>query len=398
MARSFKFYGIFLVLMLAFGCKSEKRVMEGFVIDIVDLKKVDNIEVTDTNYISSYSIVKLESSSKSLIQDIDQMEIFEGRIYIRDRNQTRLLVFGFDGKYIRDIGMRGRANNEYQALSAFYINPEKRTVNVADPLTSRIISYDLDGRYIGSKEVKGLNLGPISSMRYFGESEVVCFANPNIFDDRILYILNEEDYSIKDVVSTRPFAPDVGAYSMATQPYSVVSGNLHFVSLFQRTIKSYSGEKPVDIIYTIDDGKQELTDRQLQVIAEQNANSYISVGTELMRSHGYSAGLQNLFESDRFIFCSSLLSLKNIVWDKHNKIGSIIAPPNNNLPGLNDLSYSEGNTFVKIWKPDQIKRFMTSLSHGDIPHADSYDAALEKLGDYDPDQDNPVLLVFQMKN
>lgn len=395
MRCNFNFFCGVLVFFafLITGCKSIGPI-EVEVIVISDLKEVTNIEASNQSYIDSYSVIKLASTDK-LIHSIDQMQIYDNRIFILDKQPKRLLVFDINGEYLNDIGRFGRGEGEFAALSAFYVNPENKTVNIVDPLSEALIRYDFDGKFIERKALEEtISVGIINNMRYVGDSKVLCYADPNVFDDKMLFIVDEQDFTIIDIISKSPFKPDMGSYDLAEQQYSMVSGELHFVSFFEKGINSYSHGKSRRIIL-VEDGKKELSPEALAAISEQNGYNYITTMLGCKKG-SYSTGLQNYFESDRFIFCNFMFG-ESLIWDKQDKTGEVIDFARDYLPGLNSISYGEGNILVKIWGHSQIERFKSEIEDGNLTPADYDQAVIDIVNGYDVEQDNPVLFIFRMK-
>ncbi len=377
------------------GCKSVKH-MEGEVIRLDSLNEVFNIELSNKDYIDSYSVIKLSSTDK-LMHHIDQIQIFEDRIYILDRQPKRLLVFDINGEYLHDIGRFGRGEGEFTVNSAFYINPEDKIVNIIDPMVNAILRYDLNGSFIEKKTLdKAVKSETIESMRYMGDNKVACYSNPNVFDDKMMFILDENSLAIIDVISTSPFKPDIGAYVYATQPYSIISGELHFVSPFETGINVYAKGKSKRL-FSIDEGIPEMDDKTLETFAANSEYNYFTAALNIIKDGEYSVGLQNYFESDRFIFCNFMFG-QSLIWDKQSKTGEVIDLPRDHIPGLNCIGYGEGNIFVKIWDSPQIERFKSEVDNGNLTPDDYDQAVIDIVNGYDVDQDNPVLFIFRMKN
>lgn len=386
---------IFVHIMLCVGCRSKNHISNE--INVKDMKGIDYVSISNNDLIDSYSIVKLQTE-KSIINNIDQIQIFNDNIYILDKKQSRLLVFNSEGEYIQDVGRKGQGHNEFIAVSSFYINPEKLTVTIVDPMKNIALCYDLakQGSFINGKEIELEATGTIANMRYIGDGKVICFSNPNMFDDKMLYVVNEDDFSVNYIISKSPFRPNVGAAIIATQPYSIVSGDIHFVSIFEKEIRSYSNHSIKPIIL-VEDNKDKLNRKELRAIADVNSNDFFSTYLNITKDNIFSPGLQNIFETNRFILCTSLLA-SSIIWDKYSEQGLIIKPHINSMFNLDNICYSEGNTLISIWTPTQIDHFKRALENGNIKALESAQNVFKIIENYDPNQDNPVVIFFQMKN
>jgi hypothetical protein len=233
---------LFLGLLLG-GCShSPQKESDVPTIRLTDAKTVASIEYDDPNYVESYSLIQLETSPASLLGDISQVQLFENKLYILDRQSGSLLAFNTDGSFFRRIGSQGRGPNEFLAICAFYINPEKRQITLFDPLGSQAVVYDLGGQFIEKKEPgEGVFFQPICNASYLSDGQIVCYSPPNgvIAGDDVLFLLNEEDMSLTESLVKRPFEIDQALYHFAKSPFSVIDGELHYVQWFVRQCHIY---------------------------------------------------------------------------------------------------------------------------------------------------------------
>jgi hypothetical protein len=179
------------------NCSSPKETK----INTIDIEEAET-ECNYRDYVDSRSLIKLETTRESLLGEVSQIQLFEDRLFILDGQVGQLLVFNRDGSFSHKIGQRGRGANEYLAIHAFYIHPEKKQITLFDPLGLKALIYDLHGRFIEQKyPEKEVMLQGIRNASYFRKGQIVCYAPPNSMMEDILFILDEKDLSFVKVWS-----------------------------------------------------------------------------------------------------------------------------------------------------------------------------------------------------
>lgn len=133
---------VYLILsIILFSCASgqgEVR-LEGTSIDFGNPQSTKFSDIA-----TGFSFVKLESSDASLFGNIDQIEIFNERIYILDSYNTHsLLVFSLDGDFITKLEAKGNGPGEFIDPYSFKIDP-MGYLYVLDRISSRLLKYELN--------------------------------------------------------------------------------------------------------------------------------------------------------------------------------------------------------------------------------------------------------------
>jgi hypothetical protein len=148
---------LLLLAMVTVSCDSGKKkdIIGNDNIYTVDF---DNTLKEEKIYMSSlFKKVKpipLETTDESLIGYIRNVQIFDGKIFVLDKDFAKgVFVFDMDGKFIRKIGRIGQGPGEYVYLSDFTIDEINRQIYLIDRDVNCIIIYDIDtGKYI--KQIK----------------------------------------------------------------------------------------------------------------------------------------------------------------------------------------------------------------------------------------------------
>ena len=115
------FYSFLLHVIFFFTGRSNLNTTdkeEGARIDFGKLKTVNTADL-----ISDYFYVALESSEASLLGNIDQIEVYNDRIYILDSSKTNALyVFTKEGKFAMKLEGKGDGPGEFISPHSFWID------------------------------------------------------------------------------------------------------------------------------------------------------------------------------------------------------------------------------------------------------------------------------------
>lgn len=237
----------FTVLMFAISC-TPKAGSDNIRIVDADLsgKEIREISLDDLNGLP------LEFSEKSIIGNIKGMVQTEyGYIIVSYASNTcRIMHFGNDGKYLRDIGHQGRGPGEYLDITSIFMSRD--TLNVASFQGKKLLRYIIsqDGYTAISDIVTG-------DLKY---GFIAVFATPDIPDRYIvrhiwngtpgwttpLYGIYDRDWNIVDTSDVKYPA---GGYNTRF-PFSCVDGNVYLAFIGSDTVFKADGEHIVPgIVY-----------------------------------------------------------------------------------------------------------------------------------------------------
>jgi len=100
-----------------------------------------------------------------------------------------------------------------------------------------------------------------------------------------------------------------------------------------------------------------------------------------------------LGETNRFIIGKAHLNNDFFILDKKKKEGFHVA--DSSLPDLGSPLAMEGNKMIRVWNPADISSYRDMMEE----ERKSYPKQIESLiKNYDPDYENPVLIVYYMKD
>ncbi|TKG94555.1 6-bladed beta-propeller [Puteibacter caeruleilacunae] len=140
----------FLIILLAMACghqgqQSQQEIAEN--VETIQFK-FDGKNPTYDEVFSKTEIIPLETNEDCLINTINQMEVWDGKFFILDWKQNTLLVFSDQGKYLNKIGSIGKGPGEYIRPRYFFIDKEKKLVNIFDAPMKKLMCFRQTGELI----------------------------------------------------------------------------------------------------------------------------------------------------------------------------------------------------------------------------------------------------------
>jgi hypothetical protein len=116
----------------------------------IDIKKnINNIKAINLSSIGrELSYIPLETTPECLIQSIYKVLFSDKFIFIN--GFTKLLQFERNGKFIRQIGSRGRGPEEYSSVGDFCIDEQKKEVYIIFGAAPKLLIFDFDGIFKNS--------------------------------------------------------------------------------------------------------------------------------------------------------------------------------------------------------------------------------------------------------
>lgn len=111
-------------------------------------------EVVDT--------IPLQQTEQSLVSYTEDMILCDDGFLLIDMKSSKVMKFGFDGKFLYSSGELGRANNEYLRPLDICLSSDKKQYVLLDE--TGLLYYDIaDGHFIKKeKSLKKINIGTSS--------------------------------------------------------------------------------------------------------------------------------------------------------------------------------------------------------------------------------------------
>lgn len=142
---------ILLTTLLLASCNNRGNENSRKKPETITINPESNKNILLSNIVKDIKIVCLETNENCLISDVDKLRYFDGNFYVFDEvGLKRLLRFDEKGKFIDQIGARGKGGNgEYITPRDMNINPWEKRVEIYDILNNKILFYNLAGEYTG---------------------------------------------------------------------------------------------------------------------------------------------------------------------------------------------------------------------------------------------------------
>jgi hypothetical protein len=130
--------------------------------------------------VEELNLVKLETNEHSMIGSINQIEVFDNKIFVHDLKTQSILIFEYSsGNYINKIESIGNGPGEYFNISSFSIEKDKSLVALLDINLRTIFKYNFEGDFINSKSIPFY----AHSLSYMNANNNVIFSNFSISED-----------------------------------------------------------------------------------------------------------------------------------------------------------------------------------------------------------------------
>lgn len=392
---------LFLIATLAPGCREHETSLPTILVR--SLPRVEQVAYGDTSYFAACRVVRLETTPASLIANVNGVSLFDGYIYVFDKNQNRLLVFDDDGRFLQDVGKKGRGVGEYLGLSGFYINAIDSTINLVDPSAKAVHVYDLSAGYLRSVKHKNEDLKFVDNFALLDNGELFCHSSTNWRANNVYSTVSAADYAARKDLLAYPVKTKDISYKLYASPFHLYNDRVIFSHPFSDTLSAYD-DKGVKPYMIISDGENMSRDAIVTAL-ERNENNYFQLRGEIRGS--YNVGMNTFFENDRFIICDFIRpdtrnsfgigSMYNaIIWDKKKNAGIFVDNYLHSSPDFGMYQYKEGNTIIRVWNNDAIFAFRDRLAKDEPPPA-RYEGLRETLASYD-EYENPALIFYTVKN
>lgn len=394
--------GALLLIYSQFGCntRSNEQLMDIETIEVNSLKKVSKLKYDDKNYFDNCFLVKLETTEKSLINEITQIQILDSIIYIFDQKLSKISSFSYSGKYLGDIGVKGQGPEEYIAISSFYVDRINKSINLIDPMNMAIIQYSMSGAFLNRLKHSNVNASFIKKVEVINENELFCYLGSNWEDNSIYSIVNRVSFEkIKDICYYPQKTNEYISYSISNQPFSFNEGLITYGMLFSDVISTYETEENKPFL-RIDDGKKIISSKYLEQQLESENYNYIQLMRNIAKENNYVTGFLNVVENSRFIvvdFETKETIMSAIIWDKKGKKGIYVEDYwQVSSPDFGLINFYDNNLIVKIWKTSDVMSFKSEINKNIFIKEEYPDYIEDIINEYGEDN-NPILVFYKLK-
>ena len=144
---------LYILLSLIFvACTLRKEGQKGTEIDDIVSIPITDME-TDYGKLSDFAeevkMIPLEFTDDCILGEIEKIVMSDSCIFIMEGdNQKGIYVFDHTGKYLYRIGSRGQGPEEFVDLSDFSLNEEERLIYLYDLARTKVLVFSFEGDFI----------------------------------------------------------------------------------------------------------------------------------------------------------------------------------------------------------------------------------------------------------
>jgi hypothetical protein len=385
-------FSTFIVFIIILSCSNQQHESE-LVTKTIFIDPGSNHKLNLSGVIEVVDLIFFETNQSYLIGNIDKLRYFDGRFYMYEQFGSRqALCFSDKGKFLFKIGAFGEAENEYVTLRDLNINHWKNRIEIYDINRDLIKYYDFDGNYIGKGSAgrKTRHYTVIDSLYY-------AFFNDGEYDDLPYNIFITQQDRFEVLHPGVPFQGQKDIMNNVNPFYESKNGVLFAFSL-NDTIFSVTrqGAQPK---YILDFGKERIPSEVLGKDMQEIVKYLMSNTVPGFVSH--------LVENSEYISISYLYQIPslNTVFISKDKLNVL-----NLFEPVNDINYlpfkppycTMGELFVSVIPANDIlntyleKEREYQQSPGSINN-EAY-TNLKNIASKVNENDNPVLMIYKMKN
>jgi hypothetical protein len=260
---------ILIILVLSVYCSSGNKNINTD-IKILKLPKSGKEMLMTSSFADTVIYIPLEKTAKSLIDDIESIWMNDSVILIESKHE--LLMFNLNGKFIRQIGKKGRGPGEYGGIFSFVV--ARDTIYLSSPGRRGFLRYTLDGTFCDEVILK---------------YEPVCFSTTadeklavfNEFDGKV-YVYNN-GFNMPDTIVVEYGVSELRLIRSAmggaplTTCFQKTSSGLLFNDYLNDTVWNITGNKkePVFILDTKD--KLLPWDKQIEYYTMDNTPEWMEM-------------------------------------------------------------------------------------------------------------------------
>lgn len=166
----------------------------------VDIEQRDKVSMSDI--FSKIVIIPLETNDQSLIKEVSKIIEIDHKYYIFDFPKSEILIFNANGKYLTKIANRGYGPDQYNNISDFDINFNKKEICLLSSVDRTMHEYDLNGNFLNRYKLPKIKNAYIS-FKYLNNDTIVFWTFD--YDNRIKFysvsrnIIIQETFPEKDI-------------------------------------------------------------------------------------------------------------------------------------------------------------------------------------------------------
>lgn len=188
-----------VVFVLLFSCTNKNQGKENrnikhsenqiagdhfFTINFAEIIKAKR-DVMLSEIAENVEFVQFENSEKALLGRVSDIQLTPNYIFIRHSGTGLLTQFSRTGKFIRHFGTQERGPKEYALIRKFSIDEQNKRVYIQTNWTNKILVYNFDGKYIKTIKFKAIKRTYVTWSR---DSLFISFGEPHVGNEPYVFM------------------------------------------------------------------------------------------------------------------------------------------------------------------------------------------------------------------
>lgn len=174
MHMSVKKYGIVILALLGGLSSCKLRNPEDMNHTIIPVStETSHSRLPMSALYSDLRYIKLETTPQSLIAQVAKVIPLKERLVIVDKMTSQILLFEKDGRFITCIGKKGNGPGEFVDIEDVAIDEKNNHVYVLDKSGQCISVFDLQNNYLGCKKTDFI----VHEIEYINNNRLACYGD-----------------------------------------------------------------------------------------------------------------------------------------------------------------------------------------------------------------------------
>lgn len=384
--RLLAIFAIFFIILLSTFRNSNTD------FDKINLSSISDISQIDlSNFVDEVRYIPLETNKSNLLGYISKIIISDQFLYVRDNKNLHL--FSRDGKYISQVGVRGKGPGELMVIQDFCVDPSSGHIYILDGNTIKI--HNNHGNYIKDIPIEGDNP---SQVDFTDGNLVIYYDNSSGKTEYSYKLINTNGDLIKRFPNKYKFETDGMVHVFYTESINYFfNGDLHCREIHSDTVFTFKNNEFIPK-YIFNQGHGRLSPE-----VRGNGRYFNENGTDYIR-------ISHIYETSSFIFISYWWKTQGYYLIKDKKDGEeFVFDPRNGIKndidgGLNfipQFSITQNNSEYLVMWADAFKiknhiddnEFINLISQ--FPEKK---IQLEQLAAEINEDDNPVVILGRLRD
>ncbi|MFD2033222.1 6-bladed beta-propeller [Belliella marina] len=196
----------------------------------IDVDKNGVSEVLLSDVAEDVSLVTLQTNEESFITFVSDLKFYKNNLYVKDGN-NRVLVFGHDGVFLKQLGIRGEGPGEYQYVNALSIDTNANLIYLGSQ--DKLLVFSAKHELLNEKKLGfySYNLESVNNKLYVVSQSYGNPVSSGYANQTTLYELTSE-IEVEDTIPARTVLLDKNQAS--------TYGYEHFISVVNEEMFLYT--------------------------------------------------------------------------------------------------------------------------------------------------------------